>query len=90
MEGPVFRKLTPAELDRRLPTLQVLARSSPSDKHMLVCRLNGHSLPTTEEEWLIDHPGEGTSHVRIILTFLTDYFLRFRDYERLITTWLRS
>ena len=41
MEGPVFRKLTPAQLDAILPTLQVLARSSPDDKHTLVTRLNG-------------------------------------------------
>jgi Ca2+-transporting ATPase len=57
MEGPVFRKLSPAQLDAIIPTLQVLARSSPDDKHMLVCRLNGHALPDSEESWLIAHPG---------------------------------
>ena len=37
--------------------IQVLARSSPDDKHILVCRLNGHALPSNEEEWLLAHPG---------------------------------
>ena len=57
MEGPVFRKLTPAQLDAIIPSLQVLARSSPDDKHILVCRLNGHALPESEEAWLSVHPG---------------------------------
>ncbi|TDZ46957.1 Calcium-transporting ATPase 2 [Colletotrichum trifolii] len=39
MEGPVFRTLTPEEMDERLPRLQVLARSSPEDKRILVTRL---------------------------------------------------
>jgi hypothetical protein len=38
-------------------TLQVLARSSPDDKHILVCRLNGHALPSNEQDWLLAHPG---------------------------------
>jgi magnesium-transporting ATPase (P-type) len=41
MEGTAFRKLTPKQLDAALPSLQVLARSSPNDKHILVTRLNG-------------------------------------------------
>ena len=56
MEGPVFRRLTPAQLDAILPTLQVLARSSPDDKHTLVTRLNGAALPETEAEWQELHP----------------------------------
>ena len=36
MEGPVFRKLTPPEMLEVLPRLQVLARSSPEDKKLLV------------------------------------------------------
>ncbi|KAI8898209.1 hypothetical protein BC833DRAFT_590681 [Globomyces pollinis-pini] len=39
MEGPDFRKLSEAELDRILPKLQVLARSSPLDKQILVNNL---------------------------------------------------
>jgi P-type E1-E2 ATPase len=39
LEGPEFRKMTDEELDRVLPKLAVLARSSPSDKHRLVTRL---------------------------------------------------
>lgn len=56
MEGPDFRKLTPKQLDEILPKLQVLARSSPDDKHTLVTRLNGHALPKDEASWLIAHP----------------------------------
>lgn len=58
MIGEDFRNLTPAELDEVLPRLQVLARSSPEDKHILVQRLNGALLPQSEEEWLEAHPGK--------------------------------
>ncbi|KAK0610689.1 hypothetical protein B0T17DRAFT_621150 [Bombardia bombarda] len=36
MEGPVFRRKTEAELKELVPHLQVLARSSPEDKRILV------------------------------------------------------
>ena len=39
MEGPKFRQLSPEAMDRIIPKLQVLARSSPSDKYLLVQRL---------------------------------------------------
>ncbi|KAJ7561593.1 hypothetical protein O6H91_03G034900 [Diphasiastrum complanatum] len=39
VEGPEFRKLSSEELRRRIPRLQVMARSSPSDKHRLVMEL---------------------------------------------------
>ncbi|KAI8991524.1 PMCA-type calcium-translocating P-type ATPase [Mycotypha africana] len=39
MEGPTFRKLPTSEMDAILPRLQVLARSSPEDKRILVSRL---------------------------------------------------
>lgn len=51
LEGPVFRKMTPKQVDEILPKLQVLARSSPDDKYLLVTRLNGNALPSTKEEW---------------------------------------
>lgn len=57
MVGEDFRKLTPSQLDAVLPKLQVLARSSPEDKHILVERLNGGLMPKTKEEWLEAHPG---------------------------------
>jgi len=57
MEGEEFRNLTPSQLDEALPRLQVLARSSPEDKHILVQRLNGGLMPKTKEEWLEIHPG---------------------------------
>ena len=55
LEGPVFRSMTPSQVDAILPKLQVLARSSPEDKYLLVVRLNGFELPTNEEEWLAKH-----------------------------------
>merc|ERR1719424_488529 len=57
LTGPDFRQLTPAQLDEQLPRLQVLARSSPEDKHTLVTRLNGANLPKDKEEWEAQHPG---------------------------------
>lgn len=39
IEGPDFRRLSEEEMDRILPNLQVLARSSPEDKRILVMRL---------------------------------------------------
>ncbi|MCJ1469368.1 plasma membrane calcium [Pseudocyphellaria aurata] len=39
MEGPKFRELSDEKMDELLPRLQVLARSSPDDKRILVSRL---------------------------------------------------
>jgi len=39
MEGPAFRKLSEQQMDDIVPRLQVLARSSPNDKKILVERL---------------------------------------------------
>jgi len=39
MEGPAFRALSDEQLDKVIPKLRVLARSSPTDKHRLVTRL---------------------------------------------------
>lgn len=39
MEGPKFRQLSDEDMDRVIPRLQVLARSSPEDKRILVERL---------------------------------------------------
>lgn len=39
IEGPVFRNLDPAQIKALLPRLQVMARSSPEDKHTLVREL---------------------------------------------------
>jgi Ca2+-transporting ATPase len=39
MDGPDFRRLTEADMDAVIPRLQVLARSSPEDKKVLVMRL---------------------------------------------------
>ncbi|TGZ76872.1 putative calcium-transporting ATPase 2 [Ascodesmis nigricans] len=49
MEGPTFRNLSPEEMDQKIPRLQVLARSSPEDKRILVRRLKelGHTVAVT-------------------------------------------
>ncbi|KAI9345142.1 PMCA-type calcium-translocating P-type ATPase, partial [Zopfochytrium polystomum] len=39
MEGSYFRKMSPEEMAEKLPRLQVLARSSPTDKQLLVSKL---------------------------------------------------
>lgn len=67
MEGPAFRKLTPAQLDAILPKLQVLARSSPDDKYTLVTRLNGHAMPDNREEWEEAHPDENFDEKKELL-----------------------
>lgn len=67
MTGEEFRKLTPAQLDEKLPLLQVLARSSPEDKHMLVQRLNGGLMPENKEQWLEAHPGKNYEKERDLL-----------------------
>jgi P-type Ca2+ transporter type 2C len=67
MEGPAFRKLTPAQLDAVLPHLQVLARSSPDDKHTLVTRLNGTALPEDEAAWQALHPEANWATDRALL-----------------------
>jgi calcium-translocating P-type ATPase len=51
IEGPDFRKMTLEEVDKILPTIQIMARSSPEDKLLLVTRLNGFNLPKNQDEW---------------------------------------
>ena len=55
VEGPVFRKMTPANADVALKSLQVMARSSPDDKHLMVTRLNGGAIPKDQEAWEAFH-----------------------------------
>lgn len=54
---------------------QVLARSSPEDKFILVCRLNGHNLPASEEEWAEQHPGLdwSTDRDRVLPGYLEEW-----------------
>jgi Ca2+-transporting ATPase len=59
LEGPAFRAMTPAAVDEVLPRLQVLARSTPNDKYLLVTRLNGNNMPKNEKEWLEIHDKNG-------------------------------
>eukprot|EP01111_Echinosteliopsis_oligospora_P001389 TRINITY_DN1211_c0_g1_i1.p1 TRINITY_DN1211_c0_g1~~TRINITY_DN1211_c0_g1_i1.p1 ORF type:complete len:1070 (+),score=352.31 TRINITY_DN1211_c0_g1_i1:121-3330(+) len=49
LEGPKFRELSEKEMDEILPKLQVLARSSPTDKKILVAALqrNGEVVAVT-------------------------------------------
>ncbi|KAI0378881.1 plasma membrane calcium-transporting ATPase [Hypomontagnella monticulosa] len=61
MEGPEFRRLSEAEMDAKLPKLQVLARSSPEDKRILVARLKalGETVAVT---------GDGTNDAPALKT----------------------
>ncbi|CAE7680094.1 ATP2B1, partial [Symbiodinium microadriaticum] len=55
IEEPVFRAMTPAQVDAILPNLEVMARSSPDDKYLLVTRLNGFAIPNGKAEWEEKH-----------------------------------
>jgi len=61
IEGPAFRAMTPKEVDAILPKLQVMGRSSPDDKYLLVNRLNGAALPDGKEEWEKKHAGKNVT-----------------------------
>ncbi|KAJ7227086.1 Ca-transporting ATPase [Mycena pura] len=64
MEGPVFRDLSPAEKMEIVPRLQVLARSSPEDKRILVETLRqiGEIVGVTGDG-TNDGPALKTAHV---------------------------
>ena len=61
MEGPAFRNLDDKDKDKIIPKLQVLARSSPSDKQKLVQRLKelGETVAVT---------GDGTNDAPALKT----------------------
>lgn len=61
MEGPVFRKMNRFEMNEVIPKLQVLARSSPEDKRVLVKRLKelGETVAVT---------GDGTNDAPALKT----------------------
>lgn len=61
MEGPTFRKLSKEKMDQAIPRLQVLARSSPEDKRILVKRLKelGETVAVT---------GDGTNDAPALKT----------------------
>ncbi|KAI9803719.1 MAG: plasma membrane calcium [Piccolia ochrophora] len=61
MEGPKFRQLSERDMDAVLPRLQVLARSSPEDKRILVARLKslGETVAVT---------GDGTNDAPALKT----------------------
>ncbi|KAL8997523.1 MAG: hypothetical protein Q9169_003218 [Polycauliona sp. 2 TL-2023] len=61
MEGPEFRKLSTVQMDQIIPRLQVLARSSPDDKRILVKRLKelGETVAVT---------GDGTNDAPALKT----------------------
>jgi magnesium-transporting ATPase (P-type) len=84
IEGPVFRNMTPAAVDEILPNLQVMARSSPEDKYLLVTRLNGYAIPETKEEWDIKHEGKigvaWETHKDLLMPGYKEEWLRTRPY----------
>lgn len=49
IQGPDFRGMSDSERDAIVPNIQVMARSSPTDKHLLVSRLKhfGHVVAVT-------------------------------------------
>lgn len=61
MEGPEFRRLSETQMDQTIPRLQVLARSSPDDKRILVKRLKelGETVAVT---------GDGTNDAPALKT----------------------
>ncbi|KAI1637842.1 calcium-translocating P-type ATPase [Biscogniauxia mediterranea] len=61
MEGPLFRTLSDEQLNETLPRLQVLARSSPEDKRILVAKLKslGETVAVT---------GDGTNDAPALKT----------------------
>lgn len=61
VEGRQLREMTPSQLDELLPTLRVVARSSPTDKLLLVQRLNGYNLPRSKHEWESMHISSTTA-----------------------------
>jgi len=68
MEGSEFRALSEAQMDRILPRLQVLARSTPIDKHTLVKRLkeNGEVVAVTGDG-TNDAPALNEAHVGLAM-----------------------
>lgn len=64
MEGPVFRQLNDAEMFEVLPRLQVLARSSPEDKKILVEKLRSlGEIVAVTGDGTNDGPALKTAHV---------------------------
>ncbi|KAI0427683.1 calcium-translocating P-type ATPase [Xylaria sp. FL1042] len=61
MEGPAFRVLTDEEMNEKIPKLQVLARSTPEDKRILVAKLKalGETVAVT---------GDGTNDAPALKT----------------------
>lgn len=61
MEGPAFRLLSDEEMNEKIPKLQVLARSSPEDKRVLVAKLKalGETVAVT---------GDGTNDAPALKT----------------------
>lgn len=59
MEGPAFRGLKPNERFEVVPRLQVLARSSPEDKRLLVETLRGKNGSPFDE--IVGVTGDGTN-----------------------------
>ncbi len=60
LEGSVVRSMAPKELDEVFSFLKVIARASPTDKYLVVARLNGYNLPKNEREWLDYHDPDGS------------------------------
>jgi len=64
IEGPVFRAMSEEERDKIIPNIQVMARSSPTDKYTLVTRLKAfnHVVAVTGDG-TNDAPALSAAHV---------------------------
>ena len=64
MEGPVFRQLSDKEMLEIVPRIQVLARSSPEDKKLLVAKLRAYGeIVGVTGDGTNDGPALKTAHV---------------------------
>lgn len=73
LEGPEFAKMSDSEIDTILPRLQVLARSTPSDKIRLVKRLRANSeLVAVTGDGTNDAPALKGAHIGLAMGSGTD------------------
>jgi len=68
LTGPEFRKMSDQEIDRILPSLQVLARSIPTDKQRLVERLKANNqVVAATGDGTNDGPALKAAHVGLAM-----------------------
>ncbi|KAJ6704778.1 CATION TRANSPORTING ATPASE [Salix purpurea] len=97
IEGADFRCKSPQELEEIIPKLQVMARSSPSDKHKLVTQLRSvfKEVVAVTGDGTNDAPAlaeadiglamgiAGTEHFNISYKFITKYSARVQVFNEI-------